>query len=272
MLFMTPELSKPKRIQGAYLSDAEINDVVNYIKDKCGPAEYLEGVTDRQKVNGNAGVGMDGTHGDEDELFEEAKEIIVKANKASTSMLQRRLSIGYGRAAKILDMLEEAGIIGPSNGSKPREVFLSRDQYEAMGPNIISGIPIHNRSSQEMPSEYFSPVGEDNNDDNEEGNDDTLVFDNDNPFIKEEEKLEPEISEEEIEEIKEELELSPVEEDMAIEDENEILEEIREDKKEHEKSEKPKKEIDTTTKTIPAQSNSPKKTPAEDDDEMFFAR
>jgi S-DNA-T family DNA segregation ATPase FtsK/SpoIIIE len=272
MLFMTPELSKPKRIQGAYLSDSEINDVVNYIKEKCGPAEYLEGVTDRQKVNGNAGVGMDGNHGDEDELFEEAKEIIVKANKASTSMLQRRLSIGYGRAAKILDMLEEAGIIGPSNGSKPREVYLSRDQYEAMGPNVISGIPIHERSSQSMPSEYFSPVEEDNGDDDEEGNDDTLVFDNDNPFINDEEKNEPEISEAETEEIKEELELSPEEEEEVIEDEDEILEEIREDKKEHQKIEKPKKELEVSPKTISNQNNISKKTPVDDDDEMFFAR
>ena len=272
MLFMTPELSKPKRIQGAYLSDSEINDVVNYIKEKCGPAEYLEGVTDRQKVNGNAGVGMDGTHGDEDDLFEEAKEIIVKANKASTSMLQRRLSIGYGRAAKILDMLEEAGIIGPSNGSKPREVYLSRDQYEAMGPNVISGIPIHERSSQSMPSEYFSPVEEGNSDDDEEGNDDTLVFDNDNPFINDEKKNEPEISEEETEEIKEKLELSPEEEEEAIEDEDEILEEIREDKKEHQKIEKPKKDTDAIAKTVPVQSSPSKKTPVDDDDEMFFAR
>ena len=204
--------------------------------------------------------------------LKKAKEIIVKANKASTSMLQRRLSIGYGRAAKILDMLEEAGIIGPSNGSKPREVYLSRDQYEAMGPNVISGIPIHERSSQSMPSEYFSPVEEGNSDDDEEGNDDTLVFDNDNPFINDEKKNEPEISEEETEEIKEKLELSPEEEEEAIEDEDEILEEIREDKKEHQKIEKPKKDTDAIAKTVPVQSSPSKKTPVDDDDEMFFAR
>jgi S-DNA-T family DNA segregation ATPase FtsK/SpoIIIE len=287
MLFMTPELSKPKRIQGAYLSDSEINDVVNYIKEKCGPAEYLEGVTDRQKVNGNAGVGMDGTHGDEDELFEEAKEIIVKANKASTSMLQRRLSIGYGRAAKMLDQLEEAGIIGPSNGSKPREVFLSRDQYEAMGPNVISGIPIHERSSQAAPADYFSPLNEDNEDDEDEGNDDTLVFESDNPFIKEEPsseeimaELKIEISEKEKEEIEEELELTIDEEDSVIEDEDEILEEIREENNAHEKEERSKKNSgNNTVKSVSSNQveknnniNSTKKTPAEDDDEMFFAR
>ncbi len=114
MLLTTAELSKPKRIQGAYVSDQEINDVISYIKEKSGDADYLEGVTDRQRVGGVAGVGLDGTHGDEDELMSEAQEIIIKAGKASTSLLQRRLSIGYGRAAKILDMLEDAGIISPS--------------------------------------------------------------------------------------------------------------------------------------------------------------
>jgi len=263
MLFMTPELSKPKRIQGAYLSDSEINDVVNYIKEKCGPAEYLEGVTDRQKVNGNAGVGMDGNHGDEDELFEAAKEIIVKANKASTSMLQRRLSIGYGRAAKILDMLEEAGIIGASNGSKPREVFLSQDQYEAMGPNVISGIPVHDRNSAPIPSEYFSPVKDDNEDDNEEGNDDTLVFESDNPFIKNEDEVALKITEEEAEEIEEKLELSPAEEDKIIEDEDEILEEIREAKVEVKPTEKPVQKV-IEKKEKPSL--------IDDDDEMFFSK
>ena len=266
MLFMTPELSKPKRIQGAYLSDSEINDVVNYIKEKCGQAEYLDGVTDRQKVNGNAGVGMDGTHGDEDELFEEAKEIIVKANKASTSMLQRRLSIGYGRAAKMLDQLEEAGIIGPSNGAKAREVFLSRDQYEAMGASVISGIPIHDRAAQEMPAEYFSPINEENEDDNkEEGNDDTLVFES-----------EPKMSEAEEEKIEEELELSPAEEDKIIEDEDEILEEIREENISHKKAEKIEnfEKENKSAESVPAKPTDTlsKKAPVDDDDEMFFAR
>ena len=208
MLFMSAEFSKPKRIQGAYLSDSEINDVVNYIKDKSGPAEYLEGVTDRQKVGGNAGVGLDGNHGDEDELFEEAKAIIVKAGKASTSMLQRRLSIGYGRAAKILDMLEEAGIIGPSNGAKPREVMISAEQYEAMSSTSISAMPVHNRAEASAPDSY---LGE------EEEDDDVLVFKNDDdaPVVNDEE-------------IKKELELTPEEEEAVIEDEDEILASIPE--------------------------------------------
>lgn len=263
MLFMTAEFSKPKRIQGAYLSDAEINDVVNYIKDKSGPAEYLEGVTDRQKVGGNAGVGLDGNHGDEDELFEAAKEIIVKANKASTSMLQRRLSIGYGRAAKILDMLEEAGIIGPSNGAKPREVMISQEQYEAMGAEVISGIPVHDRASSAAPASYLG---------GEEGNDDTLVFKKDDGEGSEEEDteeadepIEEEMSPEEEDEIKEELSLTPEEEDEIIEDEDEILEDIQND---HPQTPKPEKKDRAV-----ASSKSPASSKAfEDDDEMFFAK
>ena len=252
MLFASAEFAKPKRIQGAYLSDGEINDVVNYIKDKCGPAEYLEGVTDRQKVGGNAGVGLDGNHGDEDELFEAAKEIIVKAGKASTSMLQRRLSIGYGRAAKILDMLEEAGVIGPSNGAKPREVLISQEQYEAMGGGeIIAGIPVHNRASASRPDSYLA---------GDEGNDDALVFKgNEIEEAEEEEDLPEEDSdqvleeESEEEEIAEELELTPDEIEEVIDDEDEILEEIRGAKKLEVKSNEKPKVLD-------------------DDDEMFFAR
>jgi len=264
MLFMAAEFSKPKRIQGAYLSDGEINDVVNYIKDKCGPADYLEGVTDRQKVGGNAGVGLDGNHGDEDELFEAAKEIIVKANKASTSMLQRRLSIGYGRAAKILDMLEEAGIIGPSNGAKPREVMISWDQYEAMG-GAISALPAHNRAAASAPDSYFG---------DDEGDDGVLAFKGSDEEIIEEETVEDDLPEDEdasdvptatedlsaaeTEDIKEELTISSAEEDEAIEDEDEILADIREDK------------VRTDEKRKAVSSAKPNQ--LDDDDEMFFAK
>lgn len=158
MLLTTPELSKPKRIQGAYVSDEEIKDVINYIKEKSGQVDYLDGVTERQKVSGVAGVGMDGSCGDEDDLMDEAKEIVIKAGKASTSLLQRRLSIGYGRAAKILDMMEEAGMIGPSNGSKPREILISKDDYEAGIP--VS--PVHSRLNSVAPDNY---LGEDEGDD-----------------------------------------------------------------------------------------------------------
>lgn len=280
MLFMSAEFSKPKRIQGAYLSDEEINDVVNYIKDKSGAAEYLEGITDRQKVGGNAGVGLDGNHGDEDELFEEAKELIVKAGKASTSMLQRRLSIGYGRAAKILDMLEEAGIIGPSNGAKPREVMISPEQFEAMGGSDIVGIPVHNRATSAAPDKY---LGEDEEDsglvfknaeaETEEGEDEEAAVEEEEiegapekAVAEEDEESEEdeEVSAEEETKAEAELRLTPDEEDEVINDEDEILEKIREEKKAKSSAKAEKSAAQAT----PAE----KKTPLDDDDEMFFAR
>ncbi|MFA5644280.1 MAG: DNA translocase FtsK [Patescibacteria group bacterium] len=155
MLFTTAELSKPKRIQGAYVSDEEISSIVSYIKEKYGTADYLEGITERQKVSGIGGVGLDGLMGDEDELLEEAKEIVLSSGKASTSFLQRRLRIGYSRAASILDMLEELGMVGPSNGSKPREIMVSKEQYENTLSNPFSSTPIHNRSASKSPNDYL---------------------------------------------------------------------------------------------------------------------
>jgi S-DNA-T family DNA segregation ATPase FtsK/SpoIIIE len=195
MLLSTPEISKPKRIQGAFVSDEEIKDVINYIKEKSGEPEYLDGVTDRQKVGGVAGVGMDGNYGDEDDLMAEAKEIIINAGKASTSLLQRRLSIGYGRAAKILDMLEENGIIGPSNGSKPREVLIGKEQYENSLGGGVSALPVHDRAHAVIPNSYL----DDEISPKDEGNDDTLHF------ISEEPVEEPANEEKILEEIREDV-------------------------------------------------------------------
>jgi len=257
MLLSTAELSKPKRIQGAYVSDEEINDVINYIKEKSGEPEYLDGVTERQKVGGVAGVGMDGNHGDEDELMEQAKDIIIAAGRASTSLLQRRLSIGYGRAAKILDMLEDAGFIGPSNGSKPREVFVSKEQHENSG--AISAMPVHSRSGSAAPDSYL-----------EEGNDDTLHFSDSKDEIEDEEIAEEKEVEEEAEEVEEIinkdtpdflLDDDGPEDEVATEDI--ILENIKEDLD----------ELEESSVSASTEEDKPKKPrPINEDDDMFFAR
>jgi len=222
MLLSTSELSKPKRIQGAYVTDDEINDVINYIKEKSGEPEYLDGVTDRQKVGGVAGVGMDGNYGDEDELMEQAKEVIIAAGRASTSLLQRRLSIGYGRAAKILDMLEEHGFIGPSNGSKPREVLVSKEQYENSG--AISAMPVHSRAESSAPASYLE----------DEDVSDQLHFTDDKEGD----------GEEEVEEETPDFLLDDDGPEDEVETEDEILEEMKEDtieiKKEEVKEKKPR--------------------------------
>jgi len=128
MLFISADLSKPKRIQGAYLSDEEIERVVKYLK-QTGEPEYNEAVIQKQTSieSGVTGFNFDDS---DDEFLEQAKDIILKSGKASASYLQRRLSIGYARAARILDLLEEKGIVGPAMGSKPRDVLVARDDYE----------------------------------------------------------------------------------------------------------------------------------------------
>ena len=128
MLFISADLSKPKRIQGAYLSDQEIDKVVNYLK-QTGEPEYNDAVTQKQ-ISVDSGVTGFIFDDSDDDLLEEAKNIILKSGKASASYLQRRLSIGYARAARILDLLEERGIVGHANGSKPRDVLIGRDDYE----------------------------------------------------------------------------------------------------------------------------------------------
>lgn len=121
MLYSTAELATPKRLQGAFVSEKEIEKVVAFIKSKYEPADYDETVTERQ---GNGGTVFSGGGGDGgDELLPEAKEEILRAGKASASLLQRRLKVGYARAARILDLLEEEGFIGPAQGAKPREIL-----------------------------------------------------------------------------------------------------------------------------------------------------
>ncbi len=120
MLFVSADLSKPVRLQGAYLSDAEIERVVACLKESGEPS-YQAAVTERV----SAGDGTAGGFGsdEEDDLLPEAREIILQAQKASASLLQRRLRIGYARAARILDLLEGEGFIGPGDGAKPRKVI-----------------------------------------------------------------------------------------------------------------------------------------------------
>ncbi len=164
MLFMNAEMSKPKRLQGAFVSDLEIKKIVRYIKDKNGTPKFLEDITERQKVQGIGGVGLDGNE-DEDELLGEAKEIVINMNKASASLLQRKLRVGYARAASLLDALEEAGVVGPSNGSKPREILISKEEYEAILDQEVSGVALHDRDEAEPPKEFLENEEEEDEDD-----------------------------------------------------------------------------------------------------------
>jgi len=120
MLFVSAEFSKPKRIQGTLISEKEVTEVTNFVKANGSP-EYNKEVLE-QKVGGVKGGDFDVP---DDDLFLDAVDCVIRSSKASASLLQRRLRIGYARAARLLDLLEERGVIGPADGSRPRDVLIS---------------------------------------------------------------------------------------------------------------------------------------------------
>ncbi|HSX41009.1 MAG TPA: DNA translocase FtsK [Candidatus Saccharimonadales bacterium] len=128
MLYVPPDQAKPSRIQGTFVSEKEVKKLVEYLKSKTPHVEYTEEVTSQSLLVLKKGAGGDG----HDALFEEAVRAVCQYDRASASLLQRRLSVGYARAARILDQLEAAGIVGPGEGSKPRDVLMRNpDEYFA---------------------------------------------------------------------------------------------------------------------------------------------
>jgi len=126
MLYLSGEMSKPQRIQSAFISENEVKKVVGFLSDQYrdAPPQDIEFTSDRVKNSiFDAVLDNEDSGSDDDELYEEAREIVISAGKASTSYLQRKLRIGYARAARLVDMLEDRGIIAHADGSKPREVL-----------------------------------------------------------------------------------------------------------------------------------------------------
>jgi S-DNA-T family DNA segregation ATPase FtsK/SpoIIIE len=123
MLYLPPEQAKPMRIQGAFVNDKEVTSLVEFLKNQGVTTQYTEEVTTMTKAGTVAVPGMEG--GATDDLFKEAVKVVCQYDRASASLLQRRLSIGYARAARIIDQLEATGVISTSDGSsKPREVLV----------------------------------------------------------------------------------------------------------------------------------------------------
>lgn len=148
MLFMSPDASKPVRVQGVFVSDPEINGLVKFLKESGIGPEYSAEVTEMPigKIGKGTGAGMGGGGADDrDDLFEEAVRTVCQYDRASASLLQRRLKVGYARAARIIDELEQAGIIGAGDGSKPRDVLM-RDPNEYFA---ASGHGVSAKTSQE---------------------------------------------------------------------------------------------------------------------------
>lgn len=122
MLYLSPDSSRPQRIQGNWVKDEEIGKVLDFVKGQGVTPDYTDEVITQPTQGGVAGVG--GDNGDRDPLFNQALEIIASDDKASSSLLMRRLKVGYARSARILDELEMAGYVGPADGSKPRQVLM----------------------------------------------------------------------------------------------------------------------------------------------------
>ncbi|MDO5141497.1 MAG: DNA translocase FtsK [Eubacteriales bacterium] len=135
MLYAPLGEGKPTRVQGCFISSDEIEAVIGHIK-QTSTAEYNEEILEHierqaEQADGKGGASGD-ADGDEDEMIEEAIDVIMDSRQASTSMLQRRLKLGYARAARIIDQIEQRGIIGPFEGSKPRQILISREEWQEM--------------------------------------------------------------------------------------------------------------------------------------------
>lgn len=144
MLYLSADTGKPKRVQGVLVSDKEIRDVTSFLK-RHGHAVYDQSIMEFKPKGGAGGKGGE----QEDVMYDEAKEVVVRAGKASASLLQRRLKVGYARAARLLDILEANGVVGPAEGAKPRDVYL--DKLEVDMPQ---------QSGQETSYNYQNPQPE----------------------------------------------------------------------------------------------------------------
>ena len=147
MLYAPIGAGKPTRIQGAFVTDEEREEVINFVKEQ-GLAVYSKDIQDEieRSADKDAKKAADEDEdeedsGDLDELFNEAVEVVLDSKQASVSMLQRRLKLGYSRAARIVDQMEEQGVVGPFEGSKPRAVLMTREQWAARTGGVLPTLP-----------------------------------------------------------------------------------------------------------------------------------
>ncbi len=229
MLLSTAALGQPVRIQGAFVSEEELKGVVEYLKGDDVP-QYDESIISKGGGSGTANL-FGGPSDDQDPLFIEAKRAVIEAGKASASFLQRKLKVGYARAARILDEMEAAGIIGPADGAKPREILAGEEQLD----NTPTAAP---RSTT-----VFVPTPPpvkvvDLEEETEESEEDEDQDDDDYPELEEEDEEdiddEEEYEEEEEEEEEEDEDEMEEDDDEIDEDDEEEYDEDEEDVDEEE--------------------------------------
>ncbi len=155
MLYSIPEFSKPKRVQAALISDAETKKVCEFLRQQRPPNYDEEVVSQPVQLTGRAGAILSGEGTADDSAWREAVEVVINSKKASTSLLQRKLRIGYGRASRLIDIMEEQGIVGPAEGSRSREVLIS-DLGQIFGSGDESGGEAEAMYDENFPEERSS--------------------------------------------------------------------------------------------------------------------
>ncbi|OGZ40629.1 MAG: hypothetical protein A3B04_02955 [Candidatus Portnoybacteria bacterium RIFCSPLOWO2_02_FULL_39_11] len=147
MLFLSGDVAKPRRVQGTFLSDKEVKKVVEFLAKQNAVADFADDITRARSASGAVfgASSSGGESGADDDLYNEARETVIQSGKASASLLQRRLRVGYARAARLLDMLEDNGVVGPGDGAKPREVLVDG----------IPGIPGNPKAGEEEKADVF---------------------------------------------------------------------------------------------------------------------
>ncbi len=188
MLYLSGEMSAPQRVQSAFISEAETKNIVKYLIDNMSglPSEIT--ITGESVTSGNpdpifsSTTSTGGFGGDEDDvdddLYEEAKQTVIEAGKASTSYIQRKLRVGYARAARLMDILEAKGVIGPSDGAKPREIINKdggngsgpKNEDSAVAPEILEEMADQILEENEEEIEMAEPDNEEREMDDEERN------------------------------------------------------------------------------------------------------
>ncbi len=140
MLFYPQGLQKPVRVQGAFVSDTEVSDVVEFLTERNGTSEYNRTIEQQVEnaASGSGAASQDASAGDDrDVYFADAARLLIDKEKASVSMLQRYFKIGFNRAARIMDQLEEAGVVGPEEGTKPRRIIMSPEEFAQYEEEVL---------------------------------------------------------------------------------------------------------------------------------------
>ena len=189
MLYCPVGLSKPVRVQGSYLSDEEIERVINHVTSQ-GEVKYDDEVIqeiernaakDDKKKSADISIDSTGQGEDGDEMIPKAIEVVIEQGMASTTLLQRKLKLGYARAARIIDELSEKGIVGPYEGSKPRKVLITKEQWYEMQARSSTVTPKQLTIEEVTAPKVTAPVFE-YNDPEESGNDESSVIGDSNYF------------------------------------------------------------------------------------------